>query len=151
MISIIKKKLNTEIVIDESLSQSIKNIVRSVLINNIFIFFVLGTILSIKLSNLMNGNNYNDDWFKEFWTIDIKFLSFNFIPFIIAIILKSIIKLSKNKKIKKIFKIIMIITNILSMIYIIFLALLYFSIGNMQNDDLYSNIFDFYCLSLRGV
>ena len=104
MISIIKKKLNTEIVIDESLSQSIKNIVRSVLINNIFIFFVLGTILSIKLSNLMNGNNYNDDWFKEFWTIDIKFLSFNFIPFIIAIILKSIIKLSKNKKIKKIFK-----------------------------------------------
>jgi len=146
MISIIKKKLNTEIVIDESLSQSIKNIVRSVLINNIFIFFVLGTILSIKLSNLMNGNNYNDDWFKEFWTIDIKFLSFNFIPFIIAIILKSIIKLSKNKKIKKIFKIIMIITNILSMIYIIFLALLYFSIGNMQNDDLYSNIFDFYCV-----
>lgn len=131
MISIIKRILNTDILIAESLSKSIKNVLRKSLINNIFIFFILGIILSIRLSNLLNENNYNDDWFKEFWTIDIKFLSFNFIPFIIAIILKLIIKLSKNEKIKSIFTIIMLVTNILSMIYMIFLTFLYYTISTM--------------------
>ncbi len=120
MISTFKKILNTDIVI---LNERQKKILFDILIkvskSNIFIFFILGTIVTIIDCNRTNWNNlYRSDYIDFIYTTILFILSY-YIPFFLAIILNLIIKFSKNEIVKKVFKIIMIITNVLSVIYLL--------------------------------
>ena len=123
MISRIKKILNTDIVISEKYKKNIIKILKS----NIFIFFVLGLIVSIIEWNHINwyNNYYLEDSIGRinfiYSTIAFMLLH-NFMPFFVSIALNLIIKFSKNKIAKKVFKIIMIITNVLSVIYLLLWA-----------------------------
>jgi len=128
MISKIKKILNTNVVfLNDRQKKILIDILINVLKSNIFIFFILGTIVSIIEWSHINwyNNYYLEDSIgrANFIYSTIAFmLIYHFMPFYAAIILNLIIKFSKNEKVKKVFKIIMIITNVLSVIYLLLLA-----------------------------
>ena len=120
MISTIKKILNTDIVIfNERQKKILIDIIIKVLKSNIFIFFVLGLIVSIIDLNRTNWHNLYRSYRTDFIYSTILFILSYYIPFFLAVILNLIIKFSKNEIVKKVFKVIMIITNVLSVIYLL--------------------------------
>ena len=107
--------LNKNIVINENFK---KNIIK-ILKNNIFIFFILGTMINWIFANKVNFYIPN---LKYYLYSTIEFILYFYIPFFLSLILNLIIKYSKNEFVKKIFKVIMIITNILSVLYLLLWA-----------------------------
>ena len=119
MISRIKKFLDTEVVLlSERQKKILIDFIIKVLKSNIFLFFVFGTIVSIVGWNHINFDNFYGVRRLYFIFLTIELTLYNFIPFLVAIIMNLIIKFFKNEKIKKIFKILMIITNIISVLYL---------------------------------
>ena len=144
MISKIKKNLNTDIVINEKFKKNNIKILKS----NIFIFFVLGTILAIIDWNYTNKDNFHSVRADYYIYLAIEFLFMEYIPFFLAIILNLIIKFSKNEKVKKVFKIIMIITNVLSVIYLLLFALMFYAVVHMFDNNSVSCLVNLYNISL---
>lgn len=107
------------------------SIIKKVLKSNIFIFFIIGTILAIINWNMANKDNFSgtDAIFFIFLTIEITI--WGYIPFLLSVILNLIIKFSKKEIVKKIFKIIMIITNVLSFLYLGYIAFLFAAVASM--------------------
>ena len=136
MISKIREILNTNVVI---LSERQKKILIDVLIkvlkSNIFIFFVLGLIISIIDLNCTNWDNLYRSYRIDFIYSTILFILSYYIPFVLAIILNLLKKFSKNEKVKKIFKIIMIITNVLCVIYILLWALIWLAVADILKNN----------------
>ena len=134
MISKIKKILNKDVVLlNERQKKILFDISIRVLKTNIFIFFVLGLIVSIIDWNCTNWHNLYRSYRIDFIYSTILFILSYYIPFFLAIILNLIIKFAKNEKIKKIFQILMIITNILSVIYILGWFLILIWLRNLLN------------------
>lgn len=105
--------------------------IKKVLKSNIFIFFIIGTILAIINWNTANKDNFSQTnaIFYIFLTIEITI--WIYIPFLLSVILNLIIKFSKKEIVKKIFKIIMIITNVLSFLYLGYIAFLFAVVASM--------------------
>jgi len=109
--------------------------IREIFKSNIFIFFILGTILVIIDWNYTNKDNFNSSNSQYYVYLTIKYILMEYIPFFLALILNLIIKFSKNEKVKKVFKIIMIITNVLSVIYLLLFALMYYAVAHMFDNN----------------
>ena len=129
--------LNKNIAINENYQKNIINILK----NNIFIFFILGTSLSIVVLYAPNKNIFDRVWTKDDLFVYIEIFLLHYIPLFIAIILNFIIKFSSKDLVKKVFKIIMIITNILSVLYLLIWAFLYFCVATMFDDYSVSVLF----------
>jgi len=124
MIAKIRKILNTEVIfLNERQKKILIDMLIKVLKSNIFIFFILGTFVSIIFLNRTNWHNLYRSYRIHFIYSTILFILSYYIPFFLAIILNLIIKFSKNEIVKKVFKVIMIIINIISVLYLSFLAL----------------------------
>ena len=154
MISKIKEILNTKVVLinEEQKGIIFDNLIK-ILKNNIFIFFILGTIVSIIEWNHINW--YNNYYLEDssgridfIYSVITFMLFYYYIPFYLYIILNLIIKFSKNEKVKKVFKIIMIITNVLSVIYLLLFVLMIYAVAHMFDNNSVSFFPNFYDIEL---
>ena len=150
MISKIKEILNTKVVLinEEQKGIIFDNLIK-ILKNNIFIFFILGTIVSIIEWNHINW--YNNYYLEDssgridfIYSVITFMLFYYYIPFYLYIILNLIIKFSKNEKVKKVFIIIMIITHVLSVIYLLLFVLMIYAVAHMFDNNSVSFFLNFY-------